>query len=207
MKDSLYTVVYAGALGCVCALLLWGAGEATEARIASNRKAEEVFSILKVLGAPVDEHTSAKRVLEIFGESVSVRVNEGGEPRQYVYTPDGTVSAVAIPLAGRGLWGPIKGFLSLEADMETVRGVTFHEHEETPGLGGEISSTKFTDQFEGRTIVHEGRVGIRVVRGGGERAPNEVDAITGATMTSQAVESILNAAIEQFAKEQKAIAR
>jgi len=203
MKDSLYTVFYATVLGCVCAFLLWGAGEATAKKIAFNREAEEVFNILKVLGAPVDEDTPAERLLEIFEESVEVR----GERKQYVYATDGTVDAVAIPVAGQGLWGPIKGFLSLEADMKTIRGVTFHEQEETPGLGGEIGAAWFTDQFKGKTIVLDGHVGIDIVRGGGELAANEVDDISGATMTCNAVKALLNAAIERFVEEQKADAR
>lgn len=205
MKDSLYTVFYATVLGCVCALLLFGARWATAEKIKFNKEAEKVGNILKVLGAPVEEGTAPERLLKIFAESVTVK--ESGGVEQYVYATGETVNATAIPVAGPGLWGPIKGFLSLESDMRTIRGVTFHEQEETPGLGGEIGSAWFTDQFKGKTIVLDGRPGIDIVRGGGERAANEVDAITGATMTCNAVKELLNTAIERLSKEQEADAR
>ena len=196
--SSLYTVAYATVLGTVCAALLCAAGWMTDDRIARNREAEEVFHILTVLGAPVDDDTPAGELLAVFEERV--RTETHGDLTLYLYTADGAVAAVAVPVAGPGLWGPIRGFLSLEPDRRTVRGVTFHEQEETPGLGGEIASTWFTDQFKGKTIVHGDRPGIRIVRGGA-RAPNEVDAITGATMTSSAVEQMLNAAIDQLVRE------
>ncbi len=171
----------------------------TQDAIAKNKEAEKVSNILKVLGAPVDEDTPTEELLQIFTESV--RTKEQGNLKLYMYSTGGKVSAVAILVAGPGLWGPIKGFLSLEPDMRTIRGVTFHEQEETPGLGGEIGAAWFTDQFKGKTIVHNGYAGIRIVRGGGQRAPNEVDAITGATMTCNAVEALLNAAIQELVKE------
>ena len=205
MKGSLYTLLYATVLGCVCALLLFGAGWATEERIDLNRKAEERLKILEVLGAPVDKDTAPERLKEIFDESV--RVEGAGENTQYVYATGEAVNAVAIPVVGPGLWGPIEGFLSLESDRRTIRGLTFPVQEETPGLGGEIGSAWFTDQFKGKTIVLDGRPGIKIVRGGGGLAANEVDAITGATMTCNAVEALLNTAIERFVEEQKADAR
>jgi len=205
MKGSLYTVLYATVLGCVCALLLFGAGALTEERIELNKESEERLKILEVLGAPVSKDTTPERLKEVFEESV--RVEGAGENTQYVYATGETVNAVAIPVAGPGLWGLIEGFLSLESDRRTIRGVTFPVQEETPGLGGEIGSAWFTDQFKGKTIVLDGRPGIKIVRGGGERAANEVDAITGATMTCNAVEAMLNAAIEGFVKEQEGDAR
>jgi Na+-transporting NADH:ubiquinone oxidoreductase subunit C len=109
---------------------------------------------------------------------------------------------VAVPFAGQGLWGPIKGFLALKPDLKTIHGVTFHEQEETPGLGGEIGADWFRDQFKGKSIEDaQGKRGIRIRRGGGATGPNEVDAITGATMTSERVEEMLNAAVARIAGE------
>jgi Na+-transporting NADH:ubiquinone oxidoreductase subunit C len=86
--------------------------------------------------------------------------------------------------------------------MRTIRGITFYEQEETPGLGGEIDSESFRKQFEGKKIVDEtGRAGIVISGGGQKHAVNEVDAITGATMTCEKVEAILNTVIERIVKE------
>ncbi len=107
--------------------------------------------------------------------------------------------AMAVPFAGQGLWGPIRGFLALDPDMKTVRGITFYEQEETPGLGGEIASSWFREQFKGKSIASsEGKPGIHIRRGGGASGANEVDAITGATMTCNKLEAIINAVIGQI---------
>jgi Na+-transporting NADH:ubiquinone oxidoreductase subunit C len=99
------------------------------------------------------------------------------------------------------LWGPVEGFLCFEEDMRTISAVSFYKHEETPGLGGEISSAGFTGQFEGLAAVSaDGRPGIAIV-GDGASAPNEVDAISGATMTSDKVQDMLNRVIAEVVGE------
>ena len=80
----------------------------------------------------------------------------------------------------------------------TIHAVTFSKHEETPGLGGEITSDAFRDQFRGLSVLDEsGLRGLRIV-GDGADGPNEVDAISGATMTSDKVEEMLNRIIERI---------
>ncbi len=87
--------------------------------------------------------------------------------------------------------------------MRTIRGVTFYEQEETPGLGGEIVTAGFRDQFIGRSIVDEaGNPGI-IISSGGEPAANKVDAISGATMTCDKVQAMLNEAISSIVEEKQ----
>lgn len=205
MKESLHTFVYAAALGAVCAALLTGVGRFTAPYREANAKAEKVRNILAVLQVPFDPGSSSKELLKMF-ERV-VRVEERGALTLYVYRDqqsDKGVLAVAVPFAGQGLWGPIKGFLALEPDMRTIRGVAFHQQEETPGLGGEIVSAWFRDQFKGKSIESaQGEPGVRLVQGGKGLAQNEVDAITGATMTSQRVQKMLNATIALVVKQKQ----
>ena len=86
--------------------------------------------------------------------------------------------------------------------MKTIRGLTFHEQEETPGLGAEITSEAFRDQFKGKPLVNpEGKPGIRIRVGAS--GPNEVDGITGATMTCDKVEALLNMTIEKVVAERE----
>jgi Na+-transporting NADH:ubiquinone oxidoreductase subunit C len=199
MKASLYTVFYAVALGVVCAAALTGAGRFTEPYRKANAEAEEVRHILGVLEIPFDRSAPPRELLEVSGKYVRTEERGGIERHVYAHPETGETRAVAVPLAGPGLWGPIRGFLALEPDMETVRGVTFHEQEETPGLGGEISSESFLSQFEGKSIRGpEGGAGLRIVPDGADAA-NEVDAISGATMTCDKVQAILNAAIRALA--------
>ena len=203
MKDSSYTIFYAAVMGGVCALLLTGVGRFAAPYREANAKADEVRSILNVLQVPFDLESSSKELVKIF--EGNVRIEERGDLTLYLYVGPGVeekVRAVAVPFAGTGLWGPVEGFLALEPDMKTILSVTFHKQEETPGLGGEIASSRFRDQFEGKSIIGaDGEPGIRMRRGGEALASNEVHAITGATMTSDRVERMLNAVIHQIAQE------
>lgn len=217
MKDSLHTLLYAVVLGLVCATALTAVDRFTASRKQANAKAEEIRNILGVLGVRFDPDASSEELVKTFAENV--RVGNFGKLTTYTYHPSGgdsNAQVVAIPFAGPGLWGPIKGFLSLEADMETIRGITFYEQEETPGLGGEIAAAClcsklassancpawFRHQFRGKRITNlAGQAGIHIVRRGTGTAINEVDAITGATMTSDKVEAMLNVVIRQIIKE------
>jgi Na+-transporting NADH:ubiquinone oxidoreductase subunit C len=100
-----------------------------------------------------------------------------------------------IPMVGTGLWGPIWGFVSLKDDYKTVYGASFNHKSETPGLGAEISSYRlFQAQFEGKSIKdgNGNFVSIEVKKGGAEKGnPNQVDGITGGTITSDGVTEML----------------
>ncbi|UCG56723.1 MAG: FMN-binding protein [Phycisphaerales bacterium] len=199
MKGNLYALAYAAVLGTVCALLLTAAAAVTAPYRQANAEAEEVLNILRVLQVPLQDDTSARQLGEVFKSNV--REEQRGDVAVYVYSPSADQGAIALRFAGPGLWGPIKGFLALEPDMKTIRGVTFYEQEETPGLGGEIVSSAFREQFVGKSIVDQnGNPGI-VISSAGETAPNKVDAISGATMTCDKVQAMLNSAIGDILKE------
>ncbi len=205
MKGSLYTLGYAAVLGSVCALLLTAAASFTEPYKTANKEAEEILNILTALRVPIVPGVSSERLVEIF--NANVRKESQGKQTIYVYSPQqvkGKQEAIAVRFSGPGLWGPIKGFLALESDRKTIRGITFYEQEETPGLGGEIVSDWFRNQFAGKSIVDQaGKPGIIIGTSGGKAGQNQVDAITGATMTCDKVEAMLNAVIEKIVKEKK----
>jgi Na+-transporting NADH:ubiquinone oxidoreductase subunit C len=195
MRPSVHTLIYALLLGIVCSILLTGTGRFTATYRDANQRAEKFRHILGVLEVPVAEDASAGELLEVFEKNVRVTEVNGSSRYAYVDT-NGAARIVAIDLAGPGLWGKIKGFLALDPDLKTIRGITFHEQEETPGLGGEIASDWFRRQFKGkRTTDAEGVPGIRIRKGRGATAINEVDGISGATMTCEKVEALINKAI------------
>jgi len=195
-KRSSYAIFYAAALGLVCALALTAIDRATEERKAANARAEEVRNILTVLGVPFDATAQAAGLLETYEANVSEEAR-GGVPF-FVYDNPEAGQLAATRFDGPGLWGPIEGFLCLEEDMRTIYAVSFYKHEETPGLGGEISADWFQDQFRGKSIDDgSGLPGIRVV-GDGAAGSSEVDAISGATMTGDKVEEMLNSLIEEL---------
>jgi len=195
-KRSSYAILYAAALGLVCALMLTAVDRLTEERKAANAEAEEVRNILTVLGVPFDSGAKAAELLETYNKNVGLEPH--GEITFYAYDHPSDGKLRATRFEGPGLWGPIEGFLCLEDDMETIYAVSFYKHEETPGLGGEISSEGFRNQFRGKSIVDgTGAPGISVVGDGADEA-TEVDAISGATMTGDKVEEMLNSLIEEL---------
>lgn len=98
-------------------------------------------------------------------------------------------SMYILPCYGAGLWGPIWGYIAIRSDINTLEGANFAHKSETPGLGAEIATPKFAGQFSGRQIYQDGKlVGIAIVKGGADpESVNEVDAISGGTITSQAL--------------------
>jgi len=113
-----------------------------------------------------------------------------------------------LPLLGRGLWGPIWGYISLNDDYNTVYGASFAHKSETPGLGAEIANADFQSQFKGKQIFKDDQfVSISVIKGGAHPSnPHGVDAVSGGTITSQGLEDMLKNCLEgyqEFFKNQK----
>ena len=210
IRYNIYTIVFATILGLCCATLLTAAAEFTRQRQEANKQAEEIRNVLAALKVPFDPHASAEERISIFERDV-VEQQLDEWLTLYRYQPDGSpeLKAVAVRFVGPGLWGPIKGFLALEPDYKTIRGVTFYEQEETPGLGGEIVTKEFRSLFEGKQIVDEqGNWGIEIAPGAGETAQiNRIAAISGATMTCDKVEEMINNVIIQLAEKRDANGR
>lgn len=109
----------------------------------------------------------------------------------------GSIEGYSIPISGKGLWSTIYGYIALEADGITIKGITFYKHGETPGLGGEVEKTWFTHNFKGKKIVDENGqlVGVQVVKGKMDptsaEAYYQVDGISGATMTGKGLNNFL----------------
>lgn len=102
-----------------------------------------------------------------------------------VYLVNDTISV--IPMKGKGLWGPIWGYLAVAPDGKTIIGANFDHKSETPGLGGEITKKKFQNQFAGKQFISNGKL-IHI----------EVDAITGATKTSKGVDEMINETMQIY---------
>ena len=202
MKESLKTIVFAAALAVVCAGLLTAANQVLKPYQLANQKAEKWRNIYDVLDVSYDEDESAEQLLSRVRSEKDPNgvVSEGaaGDLKYYQYThPDAGVLR-AVEFDGPGLWGHVKGLICMKADLTTIYRISFYEHEETPGLGGEIESAEFRDQFAGKTIAAAGgKAGIRIVRGEAT-GDNEVDAISGATMTCDKVEAMLDAVCEKI---------
>lgn len=106
---------------------------------------------------------------------------------------DGKIKYI-LPLYGAGLWGPIWGYVAMNSDGRTIYGAFFAHQGETPGLGAEIEKPTFSDQFDGKSLFHDGTfMSIAVLKKGLKAAPGQeyVDAISGGTITSTGVSTML----------------
>ena len=105
---------------------------------------------------------------------------------------DGSTSYI-MPLEGKGLWGLIYGYISLKEDLNTINGVTFDHKSETPGLGAEINESWFEGQFINKLLFEDDEfISITIQKGGADEGdPHAVDAVSGGTITSKALEAML----------------
>lgn len=114
----------------------------------------------------------------------------------YMVEQDGKIASLILPVRGYGLWSTLHGFLALKADLNTVVGLGFYQHAETPGLGGEVDNPKWKALWPGKTLFDaQGKPNIRIVKGGVDPASpdagHQVDALAGATLTSNGVNRLL----------------
>lgn len=114
----------------------------------------------------------------------------------YQVEKDGELESLILPIRGYGLWSTMHGFLAIKPDLNTVIGLGFYQHAETPGLGGEIDNPKWRALWPGKTLFDEaGKPIVRVVKGGVDPASpdagHQVDALAGATLTSDGVDRLL----------------
>ncbi|MBL4637954.1 MAG: Na(+)-translocating NADH-quinone reductase subunit C [Proteobacteria bacterium] len=114
----------------------------------------------------------------------------------YVLKDGDTVKQVVLPVHGYGLWSTLYGFISFDADFNTIGGLRFYQHAETPGLGGEVDNPKWRKQWQGKKAFNDqGELKIEVIRGfvdykvaGSE---HKVDGLSGATLTSRGVSNLV----------------
>ena len=162
-----------------------------------NEKNEKRINILTAAGISDVNAKNAALLFEkhctsefLLDENGNPTENEDGLP---VFVIDRKTSV--IPMQGNGLWGPIWGYLAIASDGKTVVGATFGHKSETPGLGGEITTNKFQDQFAGKQIMDNGNP-----------VPVEFDAITGATKTSNGVKEMIDSTMKKYSAYLKKIA-
>ena len=113
-----------------------------------------------------------------------------------VENPQGDIEKLILPIRGYGLWSTLYGFIALESDGNTIAGLGFYEHGETPGLGGEIDNPRWKAFWPGKQVYRDGEVEIGLVKGSVDPADVdaswEVDGLAGATLTSKGVTNLVH---------------
>ncbi|MDY0047429.1 MAG: Na(+)-translocating NADH-quinone reductase subunit C [Thauera propionica] len=114
----------------------------------------------------------------------------------YMVEKDGALETLILPIRGYGLWSTLHGFMAVKGDLNTVVGMGFYQHAETPGLGGEVDNPNWKAQWPGKVLFDDaGKPIIRIVKGGVDPsspdAAHQVDALAGATLTSNGVDRLI----------------
>lgn len=222
-KNS-YTIIYAAVMVIVVALLLALVSSGLKETQTTNVKLDKKKQILSALQINLEDqdaaalydqyivkelvvNTKAEILSEVRGQAFDIDVvKETAKPLEdrklpvYVAQMEGQTKYI-IPLRGAGLWGPIWGYVALNDDKNTVFGTYFSHASETPGLGAEIALPKFQQEFVGKHILNDRNefVSIAVMKAGQNSDTQEqVDAISGGTITSKGVEAMLLNSIGQY---------
>ncbi|MCB1700063.1 MAG: Na(+)-translocating NADH-quinone reductase subunit C [Pseudomonadales bacterium] len=108
----------------------------------------------------------------------------------------GDIDKIILPIRGYGLWSTLHGFIALESDANTVAGLGFYEHGETPGLGGEVDNPRWKAMWPGKQVYRDGDVAVGLIKGSvdptGANAAWQVDGLAGATLTSRGVTNLVH---------------
>ncbi len=182
-----YTVIVTFVVSFVFVGLLAFANEMTKEKAAANALIMERRAILNAMGVP---YSGDAEVLDVYEREVEeFRLGDLEMKRAAV----GGAPVEAVRFSGAGLWGAITGVMGITPDLARIVGLDIITQNETPGLGGRIGESWWKEQFRGEAIVN-GRIDIASGSGRGDRDPDngKVDAVTGATLTSNAMEGIIN---------------
>ena len=200
MKDKLYTIGLMILLTAVATALLTGGKLLLAERINRNEALRDRRTVLRAFGmAP--ESADAVTLETIFNKRIKSEMRDG-KRIYYAYADDGkALQSVGFEFAGQGFWGPIRGILAVNPDRTKIVGLAFLSHQETPGLGGRMTEPWFRNQFKGKSADEPNEDGQFLVFRP-EDAPaegaNEVNAISGATRTSDSLDRILNDALAEI---------
>lgn len=212
-NENLKSLIFATIISVAAAAILSGAVVTFKPKQEQNIRLDIKKNILKSLAIefPSDPH----EIEAVYDQNIREQVvNTQGviqdnlKPSQikegqkdllplYLSVQNDKVLAYCIPVSGKGLWSTILGYMALEADLNTVKGITFYKHGETPGLGAEIEKPWFQDNYKGKKILNaQGElVSVMIVKGkvnpGDSQKDHHVDGISGATMTGKGVNAFL----------------
>jgi Na+-transporting NADH:ubiquinone oxidoreductase subunit C len=222
-KGDGYVVLFSTGVCLLCSLMLAATSSSLRERQQFNKEIDRKTNVLKAFGHPIRDaggkRITAAEVDAVFKDKIAEIVIDGrtgqaveGSARAadpltlYVWRDNGEAVKYAFPISGKGLWSTIKGYLSLEKDLATIVGVTFYEHGETPGLGGECEADWFQNNFKGKKVWANGkRLPFQVVKGAvADRYPegndHAVDGMSGATLTGNGITQFINRDLDKYEK-------
>lgn len=224
-QGNTYTFLYASVMVIMVAAVLAFVSQSLKDTQAKNVEVAKKIDILKsvnIESTAVDAEAKFNKYIgensfilnrngekmagEAFNVDLAREVKKENSERQYpVYecTLDGGMKKYVIPVRGKGLWGPIWGYISLNEDKNTIYGATFGHKGETPGLGAEIDKEAFQKPFVGKQLFDDSGkfVSVKVLKSTDTSANlHAVDAISGGTITSKGLEAMLEDCLSGYEK-------
>lgn len=225
MHSNKYTFIFAFVISVITAVVLAFASAGLKPYQEANIELDKKTSILRSVQLDATERDSIESIYAtqveelvvdskgevltdiktddiILKDELARPANERKLPL-FIYTGNDGKKRYTIPMQGKGLWGPIWGWISLEDDFNTVYGAFFGHKAETPGLGAEISEAPFQQQFEGKKIMSTDNnfVSVNVVKTSA-KVPygneHRVDGVSGGTITSNGTDAMLKNSIEPY---------
>ena len=194
-------------------------------KIEENIEVDKKKNIIKVIGL-YNEGMLSEEIVNSYKKSISeVIIDSDGNERNdiklenliaiedkskgsFVYSYNNEIvyplykskDAIIVPISGKGLWSTLYGYFALDIDMETVKGITFYKHGETPGLGAEVEKPWFQDNFVGKKIYNKNDdlVSITVYKSSSGDDIHGGDGISGATVTSNGVTNFLKSTLINY---------
>ena len=191
MKEKIKMIVFVLVLGSVLTIALVSVDAFTEPYIKANMRKKLQKSVLGAAGIDYegkDPNTvfTAKITAIAYPDAMQdPKPKKGDEKKKFYRTAGGEY---LFEYRGKGLQDEIYGVIAFKPDLVTIKAITIVSQKETPGLGGRIQEQQFLDRFMGRKIFPE----LRITKAGKAKGENEVDGLTGATLSCNAFEAILN---------------
>lgn len=213
-KNPIYIVIYGAITSLIFTAAIMSLDAASRPTVRQNELVARQRAIVELFDLGNTDEMTSDQIISVYEKQVApVEQNDGvltdpnsgqSYPTLKAVDDGGTLIGYAFPVSGTGFWARITGYAALTPDLDEIVGVTFLQHQETPGLGGRLTEAAFRDAFEGMPATVPDDGGPILTVGGGRDPQRNVDAITGATGTSRAVERFLNQDIRQFRRAAKA---
>ena len=217
MRSDTYTIVFTTIVTVVLGLGLSVTADSLRERQSINEELDIKKNILSVLGFNLSSDWGNDQIQSLYEKNInelivdktgsiigSIESSNSDNYKIYQSKDNDKVTGYAIPIAGKGLWGTMYGYFAIEPDAETVKGITFYRHKETPGLGAEVDKEWFQNNFVGKKLIDTSGslVSVEVVKGyvsnADPKAMHKVDGISGATITGKGLTTFLKNDLQKY---------
>jgi Na+-transporting NADH:ubiquinone oxidoreductase subunit C len=196
-KSFAYPIIFMTLITAISVFALAFLNESTAERVETLQETELRTKILYAFDIKVNT-TDPEEIERVFYANIKEELS--GEDKIYILMENNKEIGYAFPVSGPGLWGNIDAYVAISTNYNELLGLVFTKHSETPGLGGRIEEEAFLQQFRGLNISGTQDGNYIVYR---PASNGNVDAIAGATLTSQSVAKLLNEDIDNFIKTRK----